>query len=53
MDALRLNGAFVVNVKDTGSFQVLLATLAFTHLRVLPKLQVFKYLKNFFAYTIS
>lgn len=29
MDAQRLNGAFVVDVKDTGSLQVLLAATAF------------------------
>lgn len=44
MDALRLNRAFVVNVKDTGSFQVLLATSAFAYLRVQHWLQNFKYL---------
>lgn len=52
MDALRLNRAFVVYVKDTGSFQVLLATSEFAHLRVQPKLQVLKYLKKTYLLTL-
>jgi len=39
-----LNRAFVVNVKDTGSFQVLIATSAFVYLRVQHWQQNFQYL---------